>query len=128
MLTIQRISIDLDDNNENLAFKTAARILTRKDISSVEVWRSSGGRGFHVIGYLKDRRISFREQIRLRKLYGDCKQRIKYSIIDANLGLESVDVLFTSKVWADGLITHAKKLYTIQKDDGAVVVIHEKRG
>lgn len=92
-----RLTIDFDKRNLREVRRIAKEIATNKQkrVKNVEIYRSSSGKGYHIIAYLKQN-MTYSTQFRLRKKYQDCENRLKISKRDYKKG-HNPDVMFTHK-------------------------------
>ena len=89
-----RITVDLDDPDVGHLIYVLEHI-KKRNVYRIDVFRSPSGRGFHVIGHLREP-ISFKQQLDEREKLGDCKQRLRFSRRDLKRGFNP-DVMFTHK-------------------------------
>ncbi len=84
-----RVTVDLDYPSR---LKLLKAYYNMRQIGDVEINRSAGGKGFHLVAYQLP--ITFEQSIELRRLYGDDPIRIDF---DERYHLKPKQVLYTVK-------------------------------
>lgn len=104
-----RITLDYDFYKPRLVYVIFLFLRTLFFYADTRVYKSSSGRGFHIIIMLPFS-IPYVLQFLFRFLFFDCKNRMRYSIRDYVNGFGCPDVLFTHK-FRQGKICEVERLW-----------------